>query len=343
MTLPEKRYDTPQKQAAWYAATLDKLRVLPGVTHAEVSGALPYSEMGWLQDFAIEHRPVPPGKFQSSLRIHVSQGYFNAFHIPLVAGRTFTQSDSLESVPVAVVSRRFVERYFPGQNVIGRRIRIGDATSTEPWLTIVGVVEEARYSTWDQTPETEVYLNVAQFPTARTFAVMTSGDANALAPAVRRAMASVDPTIPLDTLMTYQQYLHELLLGLRYAGQNLIQDGLIALLLAAIGIFGVMANMVGERTREIGVRLAMGARREDVVRFVMGRASRMTFAGLGTGLLLAYALARAVANLLVGVRSDDPIVYAAIAIIVCGIAMLASWLPARRAARVDPIIALREE
>lgn len=344
VNLSAKRFDTPQKQVAWYAATLEKLRAIPGITHAEVSGVLPYSENGWSQDFAIENRPIAAGKIQSALRIHVSEGYFSAFHVPLIAGRTFASSDSLESIPVAVVSRRFVERYFPGQNPIGKRIRMGGPQTTEPWVTIVGVVEEVRYSTWDQTPETEVYLDEAQLPSLRaTYAVMTNGEPKAFASEVRKTMASVDATIPLDDLMTYEQYLHELLTGLRYADSSLIQDGLIALLLAAIGIFGVMANMVAERTREIGVRLAMGARREDVLRLVMSRASRLTFVGLGVGLALAYALARGVAGLLVGVRSDDPLVFSAIAASITAIAMFASWLPARRAAHVDPIIALRDE
>jgi putative ABC transport system permease protein len=344
VTLPPARYDNPRKLAAWYADSLTKLRALPGVTHAEVSSALPYSDNGWLQDLAIENRPVIPGKFQSALHLQVSQGYFDAFHIPIVAGRALSASDTLDTLPVAVVSQQFVARYFPGENPIGRRIRMGGADSKNPWLTIVGVAEETSYSTWDQTRKPAVYMSAAQVPLeGTTYAVMTDGDPLALAPAVRKALAGLDPALPLDVVMSYQQYLHELLTGLMYAAAMLVVDALIALLLAAIGIFGVMANLVGERTREIGVRLAMGARREDVLGMILGRASWLTAAGVGAGLLLAFCLAHMAANLLVGVRPDDPAVFASITATIAGIALVASWIPARRAARIDPMEALRDE
>jgi putative ABC transport system permease protein len=316
------------------------------VTHAELSSALPYSDNGWpLQDCAIENRPVVPGKFQSALRLPVSDGYFAAFRIPIVEGRAFATSDTLDSLPVAVVSQQFAARYFPGENPIGRRIRMGDpATSHEPWLTIVGVARETGYSTWDETLRPAVYMSAAQMPPQRaTYALMTDGDPLALAAPARKALAGLDPTLPLDVLMTYQEYLHELLTGLMYAAAMLAVDALIAMLLAAIGIFGVMGNLVGERTREIGVRLAMGARREDVMTLILRRAAWLTGAGVCTGLLMAYGLAHLVANLLQGVRPDDAGVFAAVTAAVAAIALATSWLPARRASRIDPMVALRDE
>jgi ABC-type antimicrobial peptide transport system permease subunit len=172
---------------------------------------------------------------------------------------------------------------------------------------------------------------------------MTDGDPLALAGPARKALAGIDRTLPLDVLMTYRQYLNELLTGLMYAAAMLAVDALIALLLAAIGIFGVMGNLVGERTREIGVRLAMGARREDVLQLILRRAAWLTGSGVCIGLLLAYGLAHLVANLLQGVRSDDPWVFAAITAIVAAIALATSWIPARRASRIDPMVALRDE
>jgi predicted permease len=342
--LPKARYDTAGKQADWYAQSMDKLRALPGVTHAEISSALPYSENGWLQDCVIENRPVMPGKFQSALRLTVSNGYFAAFHIPIVAGRAFAQSDALNALPVAIVSRRFAERYFPGEEPIGHRIRMGGQDSPEPWLTIAGVAEETSYSTWDDTPQPAVYLSAAQMPQDEaTYALMTEGDPLALAGPARQALAGLDPALPLDVVMSYQQYVHELLTGLMYAAAMLVVDALIALLLAAIGIFGVMANLVGERTREIGVRLAMGAQREDVLRMILRRAAWLTGIGVSVGLLMAFALARGEANLLYGVRPGDPLVFAAITMLIVGIAMLASWFPARWAARIDPMVALRDQ
>jgi predicted lysophospholipase L1 biosynthesis ABC-type transport system permease subunit len=286
-----------------------------------------------------------PGKFQSALRLPVSDGYFAAFRISIVAGRAFSTSDSLGSQPVAIVSQQFVARYFPGENPIGRRIRMGDSkTSQEPWLTIVGVAQETSYSTWDETLKPAVYMSAAQLPPLRaTYALMTDGDPLALAVPARKALAALDSALPLDVLMTYEQYLHELLTGLMYAAAMLAVDALIALLLAAIGIFGVMGNLVGERTREIGVRLAMGARREDVMSLILSRAAWLTGTGVCVGLVMAFGLAHLVANLLRGVRSDDPAVFAAITAIVAAIALATSWLPARRASRIDPMVALRDE
>ncbi|HEY2472568.1 MAG TPA: ABC transporter permease [Terracidiphilus sp.] len=345
VTLPPARYDTPQKLAAWYSDSLEKLRALPGVTHAEVTTSLPYSDNGWLRDVTLENRPAVPGKFQSALHLPVSDGYFAAFHLPIVSGRSFVRSDAIGSQPVAIVSRKFVTQYFPGQNPIGHRIRMGDHNEKhEPWLTIVGIAEDTSYSTWDQSIQPVVYMSAAQIPPPGvTYAVMTDGDPLALAPPARKALASLDPSLPLDGVMTYEQSLHEALTGLIDASVMLGIDALIALLLAAIGIFGVMANLVGEQTREIGVRLAMGAPRERVLLMVLRRASWLTAIGLGCGLLLAFGLAQLVANLLRGVSPHDPVIFVGVSTAITVIAIGSSWIPARHAARVDPMQALRGE
>lgn len=344
VALPLARYDTSQKQAAWYNDSLAKLRALPGVTHAEATAALPYSDNGWVQDLTIENRPAAVGKFQTATRLPVSEGYFSSLRIAILSGRGFTSSDTLDSLPVAVVSQRFVDRYFPGENPIGRRVRMGGSASKEQWLTIVGIAQETSYATWTDSTQPAVYMPVAQMPPGGiTYALMTTGDPLSLAPAARKALATIDPTLPLDIVMSYAQYLHELLLGLIYAAGSLVFDALIALLLAAIGIFAVMANQVGERSREIGVRLAMGARREDVLGMVLRRASLVTAMGVCSGLVMAYGLAHLVANLLRGVRPDDVGVFSAITGTIVLVAMAASWLPARRASRIDPMVALRDE
>ena len=344
VTLPASRYDTPQKKAAWYAASLDKIGAILGVSGADVTSALPYSGNGWNRDFEIEGRPAIPGKYQSARRLAVSSGYFSALKIGLIAGRGFNQGDSLTSVPVTIVSRRFVDRYFADRNPLGHRIRMSGKDDREPWLTIVGVAEETSYSMWDQSASPAAYVSVAQVPPSGiTFALFTDGNPQALAAPVRKALAALDPALPLDMVETYQQYLHEMLTGLLYATAMMGIDALIALLLSAIGIFAVMANLVGERTREIGVRLAMGARHQDVMRLILRRAAWLTAAGLSTGLLMAYGLAHTVANLLRGVRPDDPVVFAAITLTIAAVALASSWIPARRATRVDPMQALRSE
>jgi putative ABC transport system permease protein len=314
------------------------------VTHANITSSLPYSDWGWNQELQIENQPATPGKDVSALRLTVSADYLAAFHIGIHEGRGFLPSDVLGTTPVAVVSRRFVARYFPGQSPLGHRIRMGRSDSKDPWVTIVGVAEEAKYTLWDQTEYAAVYLDAAQLPEPEAvYAVMTNGDGRALADPVRRAMASLDPTLPLDTLQTYRQFLNDSLIGLMYAAGMIGLDALFALFLAAIGIFGVMANLVGERVREIGVRLAMGARREDVLRMVLGRAVRLTSIGLSVGLVLAFLLTRALANLFVGVHAGDPVIFVLVTGTIAAVALLSSWVPARRAARVDPMRALRSE
>jgi ABC-type antimicrobial peptide transport system permease subunit len=187
-------------------------------------------------------------------------------------------------------------------------------------------------------------MSVAQQPPVGiTYAIETSGDPMAVAQAARKALAGLDPSLPLNQVESYAQLTHEKLTGLFYVSALLGFDALVALLLAAIGIFGVMANLVGERTREIGVRLAMGARREDVLKMILRRAAWLTGTGVCVGLVLAFALAHGVANLLRDVSPNDPAVFSTITGVVIAVALLASWLPARRASRIDPIVALRDE
>jgi predicted permease len=343
--LPAARYDTPQKLGLWYSQSLDRLRALPGVEHAELTGALPHSDDGWVDEAQIENRPLAPGQSRTALRLPVSAGYFGEFHVPLISGRLFGQGDDLHSQPVAEISRSFAARYFPGENPLGKHIRMGVAGAGQtPWLTIVGVVEETTYSLWLRERPAAVYMDVAQLPPdGITYAITTPGNPLGLAPAARKALASLDPALPLNLVETYAQYTHEELTGMFYVAALLGFDALVALLLAAVGIFGVMANLVGERTREVGVRLAMGARREDVLRLILSRAGWLTGIGVCTGLVLAFGLAHGVANLLFEVSPNDPVVFASIAAVIVSIALLASWFPARRASRIDPMVALRDE
>jgi predicted permease len=278
-------------------------------------------------------------------RIPVSEGLFASLHIPVLAGRGFSASDAMGAQPVAVVSRNFVARYFPSENPLGKRIRLGgDPSSRTPWVTIVGVLDDVSYSMWDRSRPSAVYVSEAQLPRPdMTYAIVTSGDPLALAPAVRKTLAGLDSSLPLDGVESYATFMHEKLTGIFYVAAMLGFDALVALLLAAIGIFGVMANLVGERTREIGVRLAMGAQREDVLRMILRRAAWLTGIGVASGLVLAFALAHGVANLLYQVSPNDPLIFSTITATITAVALLASWLPARRAARIDPMVALRDE
>jgi predicted permease len=342
---PAARYDTPQKMVAWYNESLDRLRALPGVEHAEVTGALPASDDGWVDDAQIENRPLAPGQSRTALRLPVSAGFFGEFHIPLISGRLLSPADDLRSQPVAVVSRSFAEHYFPGENALGKHIRMGSAGAGQTsWMTIVGVVEETTYSLWLNEHPAAVYMGVAQQPPSGiNYAIESSGDAMAIAQAARKTLAGLDPALPLNLMESYARLTREKLTGMFFVSGLIGVDGLVALLLSAVGIFGVMANLVGERTREIGVRLAMGARREDVLKMILRRAGWLTGTGVCVGLVLAFGLARGLANLIRDVSPNDPAVFSAITGTVIVVALLASWLPARRASRIDPMVALRDE
>jgi putative ABC transport system permease protein len=345
VNLPPGRYPTDEKQAAWFAASLAKLRVLPGVTHAELTTTLPNGQDQWMDDFRIENRPLLPGKFQSAVRIAASSGFFETLHIPLFSGRIFNSGDTLDTQPVAMVSRAFAERYYPGDTPIGHRIQMGAPTDKQSrWVRIVGVVGDVNYLWIDRTVEPAVYLNAAQLPpSGATYIVATNGNPLALTNAVRKALAALDPAVPLDLVQTYQQYLTEALTGLIYVASTLSVNAFIGLLLAAMGIFGVMANMVAERTREIGVRMALGASPQEMLTMILRRAALLTAIGVTAGIVLAAGLARLSANLIFGVRPNDPAVFVSISAAVVAIALLVSWGPARRAASIDPMRALRSE
>jgi putative ABC transport system permease protein len=345
VSLPPGRYGTDEKRTAWLNDSLARLRSLPGVTRAEITTALPDGQDSENADLGIEDRPVPAGKFQSTVRLAVTGGYLDALRIPLSSGRTFNRSDSLDTQPVAMVSRKFAEKYFPGESPIGRRIQLGAAGGSQsPWVRIVGVVDDVNYLWIDRAIEPVVYLNAAQMPPAGvTYVVTTAGSPLALVSAIRPSLAALDPGIPLDNVETYQQYLTDALTGVLYAAAMLTIDALIALLLAAIGIFGVMANLVAERTQEIGIRIALGAKPDVVLAMILRRAALLTGVGVAVGTVLAFGLARLSANLLFGVRPDDPGVFVSIVAAITAIALLVSWGPARRAASVDPMRALRTE
>ena len=344
--LPQERYGTAAKRAAWYTDSLSRLRALPGVKAAAVTTYLPEGNDGtWQDDFVIEHRTFPPGPVPTAARVAASAEYFDALHIPLIEGRAFNGSDGQGATPAAIVSRKFAALYFPGTSPLGQRIRMGVGRHSEdPWMTVVGVAQDVAYDWSSGQGGSAIYVNAVQMPADGTaYVVVTEGDPLLVAQAARRALAGIDATLPLDGMQTYAGYIRESLTGLLYVASMLGLDAAIALLLAAIGIFGVMANLVGERRREIGLRLTLGARREDVTRMFLRRAGVLTMIGIGAGLTMAAGLARLVANLLYGVRPGDIAVFVTASIAIAGVALISSWLPVRAAASVEPVDALRDE
>ncbi|MDQ3805394.1 MAG: ABC transporter permease, partial [Acidobacteriota bacterium] len=347
--LPAAKYAKPEQRRAFYDESLRRVRALPGVESAAMISFLPLTFRGMYFVFTAEGRP-PLTRAQAPNAVYrvVSTDYFRAMGIPVLRGRAFAESDTAEAPRVMVVSRAMAERHWPGEDAVGKRLKVGPPDSPNPWATIVGVVGDVRHGELSNEMEPEMYAPYAQewrgFTSPRDLVVRTSaGDPLSLAAAVREAVWSVDKEQPVSNARTMEQVLsesvsrqrlHMLLLG-TLAG--------LALALAALGVYGVMSYAVAQRTHEIGVRMALGAQARDILRMVVGQGMLLGLAGVAAGLAGAFALTRLMASLLYGVTATDPPVYAAVALLITGVALLACYLPARRATRVDPMEALRHE
>jgi predicted permease len=262
--------------------------------------------------------------------------------IRLVEGRGFTADDRDGAPLVVVLNTVAAERYWPGERAVGRRLRFGGDDST--FATVVGIVEGVRFDGLDAPLKMEGYMPFAQFPSSSAQLVArTEGNPSAIAAALRAAVAELDPALPLGTIETMEERMREsLMLAVLYMRLFTIFAAA-ALLLAAIGAYGVIAFAVVQRTRELGIRMALGATRAEVVRLVVGYGGRLAAIGIALGVVAALALSRVLRSLLFGVSATDPATFAGVALLLAAVAVLASWLPARRAARIDPTVAMRAE
>jgi putative ABC transport system permease protein len=276
---------------------------------------------------------------------HVTPDYFSAMQVPLRAGRFFTTEDRRGSLPVAIVSQEFVSRFFAGADPIGKRLTFAPATKLpEQEFTIIGVVGDVRYIGLDRQPVRVVFTSTDQFPaSALTLAVRTKSAPESLVAAIRREVQSLDQEQPIYHVATMEQRVADSVGPQRFDASLLALFAAVAVSLAAIGIYGVMSYWVTQRTHEIGVRVALGAQRRQVLRLVLVRATWLTIGGLSTGLVGAFILARSLSSLLFGVQPIDPVTLLAASVALAGIAFVASWQPALRAAGVDPMVALRYE
>jgi putative ABC transport system permease protein len=313
---------------------------------------LPFGGGGGSRSMLIEGQPVPPGTPHPEEQLRfITPGYFAALGIPLLRGRDFDAQDTDAAPPVAIVSRAMAARYWPGAEAVGKRIAysgIGQG-GTPKWIEVVGVVGDIKYRSLAEAERPMIYVSAYQ-PLFTGFtmpplyvAVRTQGDAAALAASVRREVASIDPEQPVASLKTMRARLAESVAQRRFQMTLLSLFAALAILLATVGIYGVMAYSVAQRTHEIGVRMALGAQRADVLRLVVGQGIKLTLVGLALGLVSAFALTRIMATLLYGVEPTDPLTFAGGALVLAVIALIASYIPARRATRVDPMVALRYE
>ncbi len=341
--LPESRYATQQQRLAFFVQVLDRVRALPGVSTAGLATSVPLTHYWSESSLAIEGQPEPPrGTGPLVASDEVSADYFQAMGIPLLAGRFFNESDLTSNAPVVIVSRGLVNRYFSNGDSLGKRIRVGGPNT--PWVSIVGVVGDVRHQGLDHDADPEMYFPYAGRNTESTFIVLrASVDPRPLVPAVRAEVTAVDPAQPIFNAATMQQRLSDSLDGPRFNMALLGIFAAFALLLVAIGIYGVISYFVTQRTHEIGIRVALGATPADIMRLVIGQGLVLTFVGVVFGFAGSLALARYLASLLYGVRPQDPATLALVAMFFVVVALAACYIPARRAMRVDPMVALRYE
>ncbi len=346
LNLPEEKYKQPAQQAAFYRELVPRVAALPGVAAAGTVHPMPLLWGSVALPFAIEGRQVPASskRPQGHPRL-VSPGYFETLDIPLLGGRYFSAADDEDALPVAVVSRTFAKRYFEDQGALGRRITFGDPTAEDArWLTIVGIVGDVRFERLTRQPEPEIYEAVVQRPFVFTQLVLrTDGDPMSLAGPVRRVVEAVDPELPLANVRRADDILAEVLGQPRFSMTLMTLFATAALALASIGVFGVLSVAVSQRLRELGIRLALGARGSDLARTVIGEGLAPVVAGLAAGVAAAAGLTQLLTSQLHGVSATDPLVFAAVPLILLLVAAVASSLPVRRATRVDPIAVLRHE
>jgi putative ABC transport system permease protein len=317
----------------------DELASLPGVTRAVATNVLPASDSDETTRIEIEGVPVDPNKRPVVPERTVGDGYFDVLRIPLLSGRAFTSADRADGLPVAIVSASFAQKYLPG-DAIGRRVRLVG----KPWMTVVGICGDVVHDWFDERNVPTLYRPIAQEPhTDVIFALRTTMTPSALGPSVRRTFASVDATQPIFDMMPMTQMLQESTIGLQFVAGVMGVFAAIALLLAIVGLYAVMTYLVAQRVREIGVRIALGATASDVFRLALGQAARLTAAGVVIGLTLSVALSRAMEAGLVGVIRTDLRTTLLLAVVLAATGIAASYLPARRASAVDPIVALRSE
>ncbi|MFN2566452.1 MAG: ADOP family duplicated permease [Gemmatimonadaceae bacterium] len=341
--LPEASYPDPERTTAFYAALLERIRQLPGVTSAAGVSSAPFAGPNTGTRFVREDRPpITPDQAPDADYRVITPGYLRTLGVPLLRGRDFAALDRVGAPRTVLISQTMARRYWPGEDPIGRRIRIGDVVEGPPF-TIVGIAADVRYQS-RETPEVRpmIYFSALARPRqGMTIVVRTAGEGVLGAPAVRGAIASLDPALPTPTVSSMDDLTGNAMATPRFAFVLFAVFAGAALVLAAVGVYGVMSYLVRQRTHEFGVRSALGASAGALVRSVVGGALRLTLAGVTIGLGGAWLLTKWIASLLFEVSATDPATFVGISLLLTAIGVLASVLPARRAARADPLLALR--
>jgi len=345
ISLPEQKYSKPEQTRAFYRELLDRVRQLPGVDAAGGASGLPLSGTGWSGTTTIDTQAVPQDQTTPEADQRPAlPGYFEAMGIPLIRGRYFDQRDTATSAMVAIVDETLANTYWPHQDAIGRRIKQGNGSN--PWRVVVGVVRHVRYRTLESPSRVELYWPYAQTDFAldsMSLAIHTTADPRLLANAVQKQVLALDPDQPVYRIRTMYELMAESVARRRLSMFLLAAFAGAALLLSAVGIYGVMSYSVARRAREMGIRMALGARSGNILWLVLGQSLWMTIAGLSIGIAGSLVLTRFLSSLLFHVKATDPFTYSAVALFLGLVAQIASLIPAYRATTIDPVSALRQE
>ncbi|MGA9998173.1 MAG: ABC transporter permease [Pyrinomonadaceae bacterium] len=355
ISLSEAKYKEDQQTITFYTEALERLRALPGVEAVGTTHVLPLSGTDSSRPFIITGRPLPEaGKETGASYRVISPDYFRAMGIPLLQGRDFNQHDTAETSGVVMINSTLARRNFGGEDPVGKQMRQGAVNSQTPWLTIVGVVADVRHGGLDTEPRPEMYFPYSQIAMQQsnsisknsrriTLVIRTASDPSNVAAAARREILGIDKEQPVTGVRTLADYVSGWVAPQRFNLLLLSIFAGLALLLAAIGVYGVIAYGVAQRTHEIGIRMALGARTRDVLGMVVKQGMTLVLIGIGLGLVGAYILTRVMSKLLFGISATDPLTFAGVALLLIVVAFIACLIPARRATKVDPMIALRYE
>jgi putative ABC transport system permease protein len=343
--IPSIKYPKPENQVAFYKDVTDRIAALPGVKAAGITSVLPLSDNFDGRGVIVEDQPRQRGQEISADLYVTTPGYLRAMESPLVKGRLITEQDTTDAAKVALINTTMATQLWPNQDPLGKRIKFpGNDKNPQPWRTVVGVVSDVAQYALDTKPPMQMYLPHAQFPTSvNNIVVKTESDPLSMVAAVRREVLAVDKEQAIYNVTTLEQLHGESILIRRFFMYLLLVFAGIALVLAAVGIFGVMSYVATQRTHEIGIRMALGAQTRDVLKLIIGNGMALTLIGVGAGLAGAFALTRLMTSLLFGVTATDSTTFVTVSAILISIALLACYIPARRATKVDPLVALRYE